>query len=380
MVPYLYEYGFDGPVYLTHPSLDLATMLCMDYIDVLQKNGVQPPFTAKGVKEMVKHSMALEYNEVSDVGPDVRLTFQQAGHLLGSSLVHLHVGQGLHNIVYTGDIKFCPTRLFDPAFIDFQRIETLIIESTYGEQDDIMPSRKEAEKQLLDIVAKTIERKGKVVIPSFAVGRAQEVMCLLSESGFECPVYIDGMIWDATAIHTAYPEYLSRRLERKIFQGDNPFTNEIFKKLTTPQERENAWENEPCVIISTSGMLSGGPIMEHIKALGEDSKNSLIFVGYQGEGTLGRRVQKGWKEIPINVNGKQSMMKLNIEVESVHGLSGHSDRNQLLNFVSRLRSKPERIITCHGDNTTPLNFARSLHKFFRLETIAPKNLEAIRLK
>jgi len=380
MAPYLYEYGFEGPIYLTHPSLDLATMLCLDYIDVLRKNGTQPPYTAKGVKEMVKHSITLDYNEVSDVGPDVRLTFQQAGHLLGSSLVHLHVGQGLHNIVYTGDIKFCPTRLFDPSFTDFQRVETLIIESTYGGSEDHMPPRRESEQKLLDIIERTLERKGKVIIPSFAVGRAQELMCILSESGFEHTVYIDGMIWDATAIHTAYPEYLSRRLERKIFQGDNPFMNKIFKKLTTPDERKKAWEDDSCVIISTSGMLSGGPVMEHIKALGEDPKNTLIFVGYQGEGTLGRRIQKGWKEVPINNNGKQSTLKLGMEVETIAGLSGHSDRNQLLNFINRLKSKPERIITCHGDNTTPLNFARDLHKIFRLETLAPKDLESIRLR
>jgi len=380
MVPYLYEYGFEGPVYLTPPALDLATMLCLDYIDVLRKNGTQPPFTAKGVKEMVKHSITLDYDEVSDVGPDIRLTFQQAGHLLGSSMIHLHVGQGLHNIVYTGDMKFYPTSLFDPSFTNFQRIETLIIESTYGNPNDKMPSRKESERNLLDIVNKTIQRKGKVVIPSFGVGRAQQVMCLLSESDFESTVYIDGMIWDATAIHTAYPEYLSNRLEKKIFQGDNPLMSEIFKKLTTQDERKKAWEDEPCVILSTSGMLTGGPVMEHIKTLGEDSKNTLIFVGYQGEGTLGRRIQKGWKEIPVNVNGKQSSLKLEMEVQTVNGLSGHSDRDQLLNFVSRLKSKPERIITCHGDNSTALNFARGLHKIFRLETMAPRNLETVRLR
>jgi predicted metal-dependent RNase len=259
-------------------------------------------------------------------------------------------------------------------------VETLIIESTYGGPEDVMPPRRECEQQLLDIINKTLERKGKVVIPSFAVERAQEIMCLLSETGFQSNVYIDGMIWDATAIHTAYPEYLSKRLERKIFQGENPFMNEIFKRITTTEEREKVWEDEPCVIISTSGMLSGGPVMEHIKALGENPKNTLIFVSYQGEGTLGRRIQKGWKEIPVNINGKQTVLKLEMEVQTIDGLSGHSDRNQLLNYVNRLKSKPERIITCHGDNTTPLNLARSLHKIFRLETIAPRNLEAIRLR
>jgi len=380
MVPYLYEYGYEGPFYCTSPCLDLFTMLCLDYIDVLQRNGVQPPFTAKGVKAAVKHSITLEYDEVSDVGPDIRLTFQQAGHLLGSAEVHLHVGQGLHNIVYTGDIKFGRSRLFDPAFTNFQRIETLIIESTYGGSEDTMPHREESEQRLMEIINRTMERKGQVIIPSFAVGRAQEVMAILSEKKFEHPVFIDGMIWDATAIHTAYPEYMSRDMERRIFQGNNPFLNEIFKRITSSQEREKVWDETTSVIITTSGMLTGGPAMEHLKALGEKKENTLIFVGYQGEGTMGRRIQKGWREIPLNVGGKTQTMKLGLEVQTIEGLSGHSDKNQLINFVHRLKSKPERILICHGDNTKPVNLARTLHKLFRVETVAPKNLEAVRLR
>lgn len=380
MVPYLYEYGYDGPFYCTPPTLDLFTMLTMDFIDVMQKNGQQPPFTAKGVKEAVKHSITLDYGEVSDVGPDVRLTFQQAGHLLGSAQVHLHVGQGLHNIVYTGDMKYDRSRVLDPAFTGFQRLETLIIESTYGGQDDVMPRRSESEGKMLEVINKTIERKGKCVIPSFSVGRAQEIMCILSENNFESPVYIDGMIWDATAIHTAYPEYLSNNMERKIYQGDNPLTNDIFKKLTIHSEREKAWDDEPCVIITTSGMLTGGPVMEHIKQLGPDSKNSLIFVGYQAEGTLGRRIQRGWKEVPVKTNGKSSILNLEMEVNTVHGLSGHSDRNQLLNYISRLKSKPERVLLAHGDPVKTTQLAKSIHKIFKMETYAPKTLETIRLR
>lgn len=380
MVPYLYEYGYEGPFYCTTPSLDNFTMLCLDYIDVLQRNGVQPPFTAKGVKEAVKHSITLDYDEVSDVGPDVRLTFQPAGHLLGSAQVHLHVGQGLHNIVYTGDLKFGRTRLFDPAFTNFQRIETLIIESTYGGNEDIMLHREESEQQLMDIINRTMERKGQVLIPSFAVGRAQEIMVILSENNFEYPVFIDGMIWDATAIHTAYPEYLSNDIERKIFQGNNPFVNDIFKQITSARDREKVWDQKPSVIISTSGMLSGGPAMEHLKTLGENKDNTLIFVGYQGEGTMGRRIQKGWKEIPLSINGKTSTMKLNLEIQTIDGLSGHSDKNQLINFVNRLKSKPERVLVCHGDNTKPVNLARTIHKLFGIETCAPKNLESVRLR
>jgi predicted metal-dependent RNase len=204
-------------------------LLCLDYIDVCQKEGKQVNYSKKAIEKAVKHSVVLDYGEVSDIARNIRLTFQPAGHLLGSSLVHLHVGDGLHNILYTGDLKFGPSRLFDPAFTDFQRVETLIIESTYGAQNDFMPSMKEADMNLLRVIDETMKKGGKVLMPSFAVGRAQEIMAILGGMKFDYPVYIEGMLWDATAIHTAYPEYLSQRLQREIFHhGKNPFLSDVF--------------------------------------------------------------------------------------------------------------------------------------------------------
>lgn len=380
-VPALYERGYSGPLYLTTPTTDLATLLWLDYIDVMQRNATNPFFTAKGVKEAIKHSIPLEYDEVSDVAPDVRLTFQNAGHVLGSALVHLHIGEGLHNIVYASDVKYGRTPLLDPAFTDFQRVETLILESTYGGADDIMPPRQEAEMQLMDVINRTMERNGICLIPSFAVERAQDVMAILVENNFSFPVFIDGMIWDATGIYTAYPEYMSRSIQKKIFSGQDPFKSEIFKRVSSPSEREKVLEQNPCVIISTSGMLTGGPAMWYLQSLAENPKNTLIFVGYQSEGTFGRRIQKGWKEIPVRLeNGKTTTINLQMEVATIDGLSGHSDRNQLLSFVNKLTAKPDKVIVVHGENQKALDLARTIHKLFRIETVAPKNLEGIRLK
>lgn len=382
-VPMLYEHGYDGPLYVTTPTVDLSTLLWLDLIDVMQRNATTPLFTAKGVKEAVKHSIPLEYGEVSDVAPDVRLTFQNAGHILGSASIHLHIGEGLHNIVYTGDMKFGRTTLLDPAFVDYQRIETLIIESTYGAKDDIMPHRQEAEGQLMDVVNHTMERGGVVLIPSFSVERAQDVMAILVQNNFQYPVFIDGMIWDATGIFTAYPEYMSRSVQRKIFNNQDPFLSDIFKRITAPTEREKAWEEKPAVILSTSGMLVGGPVIEHLKTLGEGEKNTLVFVGYQAEGTMGRRIQKGWKEIPLkhsNVEGKCPTIKMNMEVQTIEGLSGHSDRNQLLTYISRLGDKPDRVFVTHGEATKVVDLARTVNRLFRIETSAPRNLESVRLK
>src|SRR3989338_3964012 len=147
MVPWLYKMGYRGPCYMTLPTRDISSLLALDYIGVAYKKAVQPLFSADDIKEMVKHSICLEYNEVTDITPDVRLTFYNAGHALGSAMVHLNIGNGLHNLVYTGDMKYAKTRLLDAAITNFPRVETIVIESTYGGKDNVLPPRQEAEEQ-----------------------------------------------------------------------------------------------------------------------------------------------------------------------------------------------------------------------------------------
>jgi hypothetical protein len=381
-IPWLYENGYSGPLYCTAPTRDLMVLLCLDYVDVCQREGKKVWYTKKSVEKVVKHTVALEYGEVSDITPDVRLTLEPSGHLLGASLVHLHIGDGLHNVLYTGDMRFGPSRLFEPASTHFQRVETLIIESTYGGPDDIMPGRMESEKEVMDIINRTMERGGKVLIPTFAVERAQEVMAIIAANNFQHPVWMEGMLWDSTAIYTAYPEYLSKYVQKDIFhRGINPFISDIFKRVV-PKERNAIMDSrDPGVIIATSGMLIGGPAVEYLKALAPDKRNTLIFIGYQAEGTMGRRIQRGWKDIPLSrEGGRTKSLGMEMEVQTVSGLSGHSDRKQLISYVYKMPGKLERIITNHGDNYKCQELARDLHKIFKCETAAPKNLEALRLK
>lgn len=385
-IPYIYRYGYEGPLYLTSPTRDLFALLSLDYIDVAQREGSKAPYSKRDIENAIKHSIVLDYGEVSDITPDMRITFQNAGHILGSSVVHVHLGEGLHNLVYTGDINYRKTRLFDPAFTKFQRVETLLMESTYGcsGEECIQPKREEAEEKLKTIIMETLNNGGKVLIPSFAVGRAQEVMCILSDmKDFKYPVYLEGMLWDATAIHTTYPEYLNEDLQRKIFhKSENPFVNPIFKRVGSSRERKEVIKsNQPCVVIATSGMLVGGPAIEYLKAFAEDQKNTLIFVGYQAEGTMGRKIQKGWGEIPVvNDSGKRVVLPIKMRVETIEGLSGHSDRNQLINYVYNLGDRPRKIILNHGEESKSIDLARSLHKLLKFETVVPKNLEIIRLR
>jgi len=387
-VPYLFKFGYRGPVYCTAPTRDVMALLQLDLIKIARNEGKDPIYSSDEVKEMVKHTICLNYEEVTDITPDVRLTLHNAGHILGSSMVHLHIGNGLHNLLYSADQKFGKTMLLDPAETSFPRLETLMIESTYGSRDAVLPSRKESEKIFSDNIKKTIERGGKVLIPVLGVGRAQEVMLILEslikkKEIQNIPVFIDGMVWDVTAIHTAYPEFLNNSVRKLIFHRDsNPFLSDIFKRVGSQKERKEIMEETgPCVILATSGMLMGGPSVEYLKFMADNPKNMLLFVSYQGEGSLGKRIQRGEKEIMMsNGSNKPEIMQIKLEQVIIEGFTGHSGRNELMSYVQKCSPRPKKIIINHGENSRCLDLASSLHKAYRVETCAPRNLETIRIK
>ncbi|MEW6221804.1 MAG: beta-CASP ribonuclease aCPSF1 [Candidatus Hadarchaeota archaeon] len=386
-IPYLYKMGYEGPVYCTAPTRDLAVLLQVDYVEIAEREDKLMPYDKRDIGRFLAHTIPLDYGDVTDIAPDLRVTLHNAGHILGSSIAHFHVGEGLYNVVYTGDIKFDRSRLFSPAVYTFPRSETLIIDSTYGGPQDVQPRRANAEEEFIEIVRETVKRGGKVVVPAFAVGRAQEMMVLLESyrrDGLldDVPVYLDGMIWEATAVHTAYPEFLSQELRESIFKEDtNPFLSDMFVKVSGPDKRAEVIEGGPGVIISTAGMMTGGPVMEYFKKLAPDPSNTLVFVGYQSEGSFGRRVQKGWSEVAIRGDkGRLEEVKVNMEIKTVEGFSGHSDRVQILNYIKRLVPKPERVINIHGEESKCHDLASTIYKLFRIETRAPMNMETIRLR
>jgi len=386
LLPYLFKFGYRGPVYCTAPTRDVMSLLQLDMVKIMKNEGKDPIYTSEEVREMVKHTITLEYEEVTDVTPDIRVTLYNAGHILGSAMVHLHIGNGLHNLVYAGDFKFCRTELLEAASTQFPRLETLMIESTYGGKDNVMPPLQEANAGLKKIIIDTVKRGGKVLMPTLGSGRAQEVMIMVEEmvrngEVDKIPVYIDGMVWDVTAIHTAYPEFLNSVVRKQIFHKDNnPFLSDVFKRVGSQKERMQLIEEQgPCVIIATSGMLVGGPSVEYLKQLASDKRHSLIFSCYQPEGSLGWRIQHGETEFMFKDGKGQEMVKLNMEVHKLE-ISNHSDRRQLMAFVAKCMPRPKKVIINHGENSRCLDLASSLHKMFRVETNTPRNLEAIRIK
>ncbi len=389
-LPYLYKMGYKGPVYMTMPTRDVSALLTLDCIAVSQKEARGSIYSASDVKEMVKHSVCLDYEEVTDITPDVRLTFYVSGHNLGSSIVHLHIGNGLHNLVFTGDFNYETSNLLGAAQTKFPRVETVIMEATYGTKKEEVQTRKECEDKLIGLVNETINKnKGKVLMPVLGVGRSQEIMVILERVMREgkipkVPIYLQGMVWDVTAIHTAYPDFFNHSVRREVFQKDNnPFLSDIFKHVTSKKEMDVVINSkEPCIIMATSGMLTGGASVTYFKALSENKKNRLILTSYQGQGSLGRRLQEGERSIAFVEGGskRQEMLKVNIGIDVIHGFSGHSNFKQLSSWVKNLSQRPRKVIVVHAENSRAIEFASHVYKTYKIETVAPKNLDVIRLR
>ena len=386
-LPALCKFGYKGPIYCTEPTLPMMNLIQLDAIKVAAAQGRTPIYSERDVKQIMKQAITLPYGTVTDISPDIKLVLANAGHILGSALCHFHIGNGDHNFVYSGDIKFGKSILFEAASWNFPRVETLLIESTYGAKEDIQPTRQEVESAFINAVNNTLADGGKVLIPIPAVGRAQEIMMVIDhymKSGemVEAPVFTEGMISEASAIHEAYPEYLARELKQKILEtDDNPFDSEYFTNIEHADAREEPLrDNSPCIILATSGMLEGGPVLEYFKNIAPDKKNKVLFVSYQVNGTMGRRVLDGSKQVTmLGKEGKVEVVTINCSVEKLDGFSGHSDYNQLMSFVQRLRPKLRRVLVNHGERRKSENLAMNIRRMFRVPAHYPQVQEAIKL-
>lgn len=385
-LPAVYKYGYDGPVYCTEPTLPLMTLLQNDFVKIAQIEGGRLIYDQKDIRDVIQHAITLPYGMVTDISPDIKLVFNNAGHILGSATVHLHIGEGAHNIVYTGDYKYGKTQLFDSATWNYPRVETLITESTYGAKEDIMPVREEVEMDFVNSINSVLKGGGKVLIPVPAVGRAQEILLVIDQYMrnkvlVEAPVFTEGMISEATAIHVSYADYLSRELRTKILEeGVNPFKSEYFTEVEHPSNREEAYREGPAIIMATSGMLEGGPVLDYFENIAPSDKNKILFVSYQVQGTLGRRVLDGSSQASLmDQSGKIKIVDIRATVQKVEGFSGHSDYNQIIRFVGKLRPKLQVVLVNHGEKRKTENLAYAIQRIYRVPALHPAVQEAIRV-
>src|SRR6187200_453207 len=384
-LPALFKYGYDGPVYCTEPTLPLMILLQTDSVKIAKSNGSYLPYEIRDINEVIKHCITLPYGKPTDISPDVTITLNNAGHIMGSATVHLNIS-GAHNILYSGDYKYAKTQLLDSASSIYPRVETLITESTYGNSKDIMPDQSVVYRTFTDSINRTLTEGGKVLIPLPAVGRAQEIMLVIDKEMregrlIESPIYIEGMISEASAIHMSYAHYLGSDVRKSVFQGINPFQSEYFTVVNGYGKRGEVFNDEnPSIIMATSGMLEGGPSVEYFKEIAPSPKNKIMFVSYQINGTLGRRVLDGvMTEVSMmDKSGKVKVIPVRCQTQRIDGFSGHSDFNQILNFVSRIR--PKRVLVNHGEKSKSENVASTIHSRLKIRSSVPDNREIVRLR
>jgi uncharacterized protein len=384
-LPTLFKYGYKGPVYCTEPTLPLMALLQHDSVKIAKNNGTYLPYESRDVNEVIKHCITLPYGKPTDISPDVTITLNNAGHIMGSATVHLNIS-GVHNILYSGDYKYARTQLLDSAVSIYPRVETLITESTYGNSTDIMPDQGSVYKTFTESINQTLLAGGKVLIPVPAVGRAQEIMLVIDKEMregrlIEAPIFIEGMISEASAIHMSYAHYLGYDVRKSVSQGVNPFQSEYFTVVNGYGRRDEVLNDEnPSVIMATSGMLEGGPSVEYFKEIAPNQLNKIVFVSYQINGTLGRRVIDGRisEASMLDEKGKLKVIPVKCSTQKIDGFSGHSDFNQILNFVSRVR--PKRVLVNHGEKSKSENVASTVYSRLRIKSTVPDSREIVRLR
>ena len=357
-LPFLFNSGLRPRIYLTKPTRDLMQVLISDYLRINESRS----FKQKDVINTLKACEMKEYHEkFRDI---IDFEFYYAGHILGSAMIKAG------DLLYTGDINCRETKVLEPAEIGISA-KYLIMESTYGAYEDKIPAEKKAGKELCDSIKKTVSRGGWAIIPVFGVGRAQEIMMIIQDyvkSGYlpEMPMFIDGMISKVSRLYRHNALYMNETIKRRILASEeNPFESKLFITPKSKDKRELK-EHKGGVIITTSGMLSGGPVLKYLEMLGRDNNNSLILVGYQAEGTRGRKLLNGEKKITV----RDREIEVNVGVDYIN-FSAHADHEQLVSFAKGVKGV-KKIFLMHGEQKKSEELADHLGKIgFDVEI--PKN-------
>jgi metallo-beta-lactamase family protein len=390
-IPNLVKNGFGGPIYCTFATRDLcATMLRdsghiqeMDALYVNKKRArkgeppIEPIYTQEDAVNSLGHFISVGYERAFPILPGVRLTFYDAGHILGSAIVSLDIdagnGAGPQRLVFSGDLGR-PDKpiLEDPTALD--GCDTLIIESTYGNR--LHPDVANTQKELQRVVIDTVRRGGKLIIPAFAVGRTQELVyalhqLILADQIPNLPVFVDSpLAIDATSVFRLHPECYDDEVEEFLHEtgARDPFGfGRLQYTRTVDQSKAINDLNEPAIIISASGMAEAGRIQHHLKNNIQDPRNTILIVGWQAPNTLGRYIVE--KHETVKIFGEP--YDLRAEVRVINGFSAHGDRNELLGWVKAMQKLPAKAFVVHGEPEPAQALAGGLVELGIPETCVP---------
>ena len=393
-IPKLYKAGYTNPIYCTNATKDLCSIMLADSGHIQEKEiewvnrkrmragkkPTEPMYTAQDGIDSIKLFEGLNYEEEVKINKDLKFRLVDAGHMLGSAIVEIYFKENgkQEKIVFTGDLgnKNMPI-INDPTYIE--DADHLIMESTYG--DRLHGEINDQSAEFIDIIFKTIERGGNLIIPSFAVGRTQELLYELNkysaikgvkEKLSKIPVYVDSpLAVNATKVFEANPEYYDEDALRYLLKGDNPLDFENLHFAITSEESKALNEDGiPKIIISASGMCEVGRIKHHLKHNLYRPESTILFVGFQAEGTLGKKILSG--ERLVKIFGEE--IAVNAEIRYLDAFSGHADKNGLLDWVDKMAEKPKNIFLVHGEYSGQLALKNTLEEKYGMKITIP-NLE-----
>ena len=375
-LPTLVHRGYQGPIYATPATIDLCDIMLRDsaylqsrdvaYVNKKRrrqgKKPFEPLYTAEDVEKTLTQFVPVDYETATDLGGAFTITFHDAGHILGSALTEIQVRDNgaARRVLFTGDLgrKDMPI-LRDPVVV--HGADVLITESTYGNR--LHPTKQDVAAKLRGLVHEICERRAKLVIPSFSVGRTQQLVYFLDELHHdghipELPVYVDSPLSTrATRVHERHPECYDAEALGRLTSGDTPFSFPRLRYITDVEDSKALnGQPGPMVIISASGMCEGGRILHHLKNNIADGRNIVLFVGYQAQHTLGRYLIERHDE--VRIYGER--YRVRARIEKINALSAHADRNELLGYFQQMDALPRRAFVVHGEPEPAHALAKAL--------------------
>ncbi|NUN24420.1 MAG: MBL fold metallo-hydrolase [Candidatus Jettenia caeni] len=394
LIPKLVKDGFRGKILATSATMDLGSILLLDSAHIQEldaawenkkrirsgKSLIRPMYTVQEATESLAYFQAVAYNEIRDLGNGIKARFRDAGHILGSAVVELWIKDDdaeEKKLIFSGDLgqKDLPF-IKDPTPIE--EGDFVFIESTYGNRKH--KGIQETINEFAGAIAESLKRGGNVIIPSFAVGRTQDILYILNRLSGEgkldhLQVFVDSpMALQATRVMLKHPECMDSETLELVKKGYKSTLNLKFTE-TVEDSMEINKVKSAAIIISSSGMCEAGRIRHHLKHNLWRPECSVIFVGYQAEGTLGRKIIEGAKRVKIF--GEE--IAVNARIYTIGGLSAHADRDELIDWLGKFKKKPKRVFVIHGEEETSLGFAETIRKQLNLDTFVPNSLEQIQI-
>ncbi|MDD4502259.1 MAG: MBL fold metallo-hydrolase [Clostridia bacterium] len=399
-IPLLYKKGYNGSVICTKATKDLCDIMLLDSANIQESDTeyknhkrqraglepLEPLYTTDDANNALKHFVAVQYHDLIKLDDNITVKFSDSGHMLGSSSITVYVNENDKTTVvaFTSDLGKPNTPIInDPQVI--QECDYLIMESTYGNKRHAV--KEHPEELMFEIIEDTILKGGTVIIPSFSVGRTQEMIYAFNKnialkkkfSIFnKIPVYIDSPLsTSATEVFMKNTQFFDDEAKQYILKGDNPldFPNLIFTKSVEDSKMLNR-DDSPKIIISSSGMCDAGRIRHHLKHNLYKEKTTVLFVGYQANGSLGRILADGAKSVKI----LGDTIDVRARIEMIDGFSGHADMDDLDNYLSQIRSKPEKIFLVHGEDEQLYPFASRISNTFGIDAVIPDNYSVYELQ